>query len=104
VASRLSGTGPFASASLVPANVAETTVISRVNPVVPQDTGVRKPVTVTLKISVDENGNVTWARPLSREEPYTSASVKAVEQRRLSRCKYWVGSADMITAVTLNFP
>lgn len=72
----------YASTYFLPSDVAETMVISQVKPVAPDANSGEKSAVVTLRIFIDVDGVVKWAHPLSGDEPFVSAAVRAVEQWR----------------------
>jgi len=86
-------------------DAAESMVISQAKPVLRSEAHkVDRSVVVKLKISIDQNGVVQWAQPISGEEPFTSAAVTAVKQWRYQPIRVLGWPAVAVTNVTIKVP
>jgi TonB family protein len=85
-------------------DVAQSMVISQVKPVLPPEANRSgRSATVKLKVSIDQDGVVQWAHPISGEEPFTSAAIAAVKQWHYQPIRILGWPATAVTNVTVTF-
>jgi TonB family protein len=90
---------------IVPANLAQARAVSQVKPVVPPGVAGDRKAVVRLRVSIDENGNVSWVQPLApADEPFLSAAVEAVKQWRYQPSRWLGWPQNAVTEVTVTFP